>query len=100
MNLVLAVVVALTLISLWRVNLSENYKNFNLIDLVTNGEGRIHRPALQEFGVFVVMSWGFILLINKNALTEWYVGIYVAAFVIRAAHSAYLRSQTPKKDTP
>lgn len=98
LNMVMAVILALGLISLWRVNLSDQYKQFNLIDLVTTREGRVNRPALQEFGVFIVMSWGFAVLVNNGGLTEWYVGIYVGAFVLRAAHSAYLSSQNSKPE--
>ena len=43
-----------------------------------------------EFGAFILMTYGFVVLIQRNALAEWYAGIYIGAFVARAAHSAWL----------
>ena len=86
----LGLVVLGLIISAWRFHNNDHYRHFNLIDLVTNREGKISRPAMMELGAFVLMTWGFVVLITKGALTEWYAGLYVGAFVMRAAYSSYL----------
>ena len=100
MNMILAVAVLAIIVSLWRAhraNGSSRYNKFNLIDLVTTNDGYIDRPAFQETIVFIVMTWAVVTYTIKEELTEWLAGIYIATFVIRAAHSAYLNS---KENTP
>ncbi len=100
LNVVLGLIAVAVLVSMWRFHVSQDdhYRQFNLIDLITTKDGIISRPAVMEFGVFLLMGWGFIVLVNKSALPEWYVTVLVGAFALRAAHSAYLSSK--KKDVP
>ena len=94
LNSILALAAMVVIISGYRFHQQKGrYKNFNLFTLITHQDGTLSRPAVQEFGVFVIMSWAFVLLVNKGALTEWFVGLYVVTFVVRAAHSAYLNSK-------
>lgn len=94
--LLMAVFGAAIVASLYRLHRDPHYRFFNLIDLVTNKEGRISRPAVMEFGVFVAGIWGFFVYINKGTLPEWYWISMVGAFVLRAAHSAHLSSHWHK----
>lgn len=98
LNLVLACVAVAILVSFYRYHRSPRYENFCLLDLITTTEGRIHRPAVMEFGAFVLMTWGFIVLINRDRLEEWYATVFVGAFVVRAAFSAWLRQKTDQQD--
>jgi len=98
LNAVLVLLVLAIVASFWHYHRSGNYEQFNLLDLVTTRDGRIHRPAVMEFGAFVLMTWGFIVLINRDNLAEWYATIYVGAFVLRAAYSAWLRQKTDQQD--
>lgn len=95
LNILLAAVAIGVLISFWRFHKDPKYASFNVIDVITNSEGHASRPAIMEFGAFVIMTWGFIMLINRGSLTEWYAGIYIGAFVIRGGWAAYLNAGKP-----
>jgi|GEM_PF-6224458 len=99
-NLVLICLVGGIGVSLWRFHKSDRYQNFNLVDLITSRSGHIDRPAVQEIGVFILMSWGFVALVvhEPPAVPEWYVTVWVGFFVARAAHAAHLASKN--KDEP
>ena len=74
-----------------------------LNSMITHADGSFSRPAVEEFGVFILMCWGFVMFFNKATL-EWlpsiiqYVGIFATVFVARAAHSAYLNSKNGNGD--
>ena len=69
--------------------------DINLWDCVrtTTKDGKLITDArkLWEAGAFVVMTVGFAYLVVQGRLTEFYAGIYVAAFV--AARSLRDREQ-------
>ena len=90
LNLILIGIFLAVAVSMYRFHTSKRYDSFNLLDLITTRDGRISRPAVMEIGAFVLMTWGFIVLVQRDNLAEWYAGIYAGAFVLRAAHSAYL----------
>ena len=99
LNSILGLGLLIVIVSTWRFHRDkEKYAKFNLLTLITHQDGTLSRPAVQELGVFIIMSWGFILLINKGTLPEWYAMSYLAAFVARAAHSAYLNSKNGNGD--
>lgn len=93
-NLILLGMAMLVVVSMVRFHRNEHYKHFNLVDIITCRKGKVSRPAIMEFGAWVVATWGFIVLINKDKLSEWYLGAYIAAFVLRAGHAAYLSNKT------
>lgn len=94
LNSILGLAAMVVVVSAWRFHRDkERYGSFNLFSLITHADGTLSRPAVQEFGVFILMSWGFVLLVNKGTLPEWYAMSYLAAFVARAAHSAWLNSK-------
>jgi hypothetical protein len=95
MYMILAGVMLLTVVSLIRAhrqNGGSRYARFNLLDLFCTKDGMVSRPATMEMLAFLVMTWGFVTLTTRGHLTEWYAGIYIGAFVLRAAHSAHLRA--------
>lgn len=93
-NLILIGLALLIAVSMVRFHNNEHYKHFNLIDLVTANDGKVSRPACMEMGAWIVLTWAFVVQVNKGTLTEWFAGIYVGSFVLRAAHSAYLSTKT------
>lgn len=93
LNSILGLGLMIVVVSAWRFHKNPGYEKFNLFMLFCHPDGTPSRPALQELGVFIIMSWGFIFLINKGSLPEWYAMSYLAAFVARAAHNAYLNSK-------
>lgn len=91
----LGIVLLLILTSLVRTHFNEAYKEFNLLDIITCQKGKVSRPACQEVGAWLLISWGFVVAVYKD---KWeyavtLAGILVAAFVTRAAHSAWLNSK-------
>ncbi len=91
----LAVFVLLILLSLIRVSRDDAYSQFNLIDIITCQRGKVSRPACLEVGTWLLMAWGFVVMINKEqwGLVIGYAGLLTTVFVARAAHSAYLNSK-------
>lgn len=89
------IAILVSVISLQRKN--GPWENFNLVHLITNKEGYPDGAKCVEWGVFLLMSWGFITMMIKGTITEAYIGIYTALFVTRGAYGAYLRS-TGKAD--
>ena len=107
LNVILAAFMLGIIWSLWKLHNDEHYREFNLVDMITARDGRVSRPACLETGAFLVSTWGFIVLINRGTLQDWYVAAYVGAFVLRAAHAAYLGHDSavppkrlPKPDNP
>jgi hypothetical protein len=95
------IVTTSSLIAAHRSNGSSKYKNFNVMDLFCTGDGHVSRPAVMEITAFMLMSWGFVTFVLQKNLTDWYAGIYVGTFVLRAAHSAYLRvGQATSEEKP
>ena len=69
-------------IMLWRWNTSKEFDKFYLMDLIAE-EGKLSSRKFMEFGSWLVMTVAFVMLVEKDKLTEWYVlaygGIWVAA---------------------
>ena len=94
MTFLLAVFVVVLIISLVRAHRGNGkLANFNLIDAFRNREGYYSRPAAQETVVFIVMTWTQVTFVLKGQLVEWFTGLYVGTFVLRAAHAAYMKSK-------
>lgn len=96
----LAIFLLVSTIALWISHRSNRYKEFQLIDLITNSAGIASRPAMMELAAFVLMSWAFIVFVVRGTLSEWYAGLFVGAFVLRAAYSAFLGSKKPNGHPP
>lgn len=92
MNGLLGLMILVVLVSFWRFHQDPKYEKFNLVDIISK-DGHPHRPAIQEFGIWLLMAWGFVVLMNRGTPPEWYVGIFVGAYVLRAAHAAHLSSR-------
>ncbi len=97
-NSILALIAAVVLISMWRFHSDERLKRFNLVDVITARDGRISRPALMEFGSWVIASWYIIIQANRQEGISAEFGLYLGAFVARAAHAAYMNTAAAKKD--
>jgi hypothetical protein len=86
---ILAGLLILLLAYLRRLSLSEKkqYKNFNIIELITNKDGHIDQSKFHSEGAFWVSSYGFLYLLWDEKLTEWYFSAYMAAWVLYRAYS-------------
>lgn len=94
-NSILALITAAVLISMWRFHRDEHYRRFNVLDVITARDGRISRPAVLEFGSWVIASWYIIIQANRQEAISAEFGLYLTAFVARAAHAAYMNTQQP-----
>lgn len=97
-NLLLALLAVAVAISLFRFHNNTHYRHFNLVDVITCHKGKVSRPALMEFGAWLIATWGFVVLVNKGQLTDWYMVGYIGAFVARAGHAAYLSTTMNKPE--
>lgn len=100
LNGILALAAVAVIVSLWKLHRRNGrYTNFNLVYLIVNKDGFPDGAKCVEMGVFLLMSWGFIVQITKGNIADWYVAAYVGAFVTRGAFGAYLRAKG-EPDTP
>ena len=97
----LLVVMMAIMWSFWTLHRKNgSLSNFNLMYLVTSKEGFPDGAKCVELGVFVLMSWGFVVYMTKGNLPEWFLIAYVSAFVTRGAFGAYLRSKGEPPEAP
>jgi len=83
------------MILLWKAHLDVNAPNFTFRGFVSTKEGFPDRVALCEITVLISMTtWGSVMVL-RNQMSEWFVTAYLAVFVLRGAHAAYLKSHTP-----
>ena len=87
-----------SMISLHRRN--GPWSNFNLVHLIVNKQGFPDGAKCIEMGVFMLMSWAFVVQVTKGNLEEWFLIAYVGSFVTRGAFGAYLRSKSNDDETP
>ena len=67
-------------------------------ELVTDKAGRIQRPYVAECIAFLLMTAEFVKLSIEDDLSEWFVTIYVGAFVTRSAWTAWVNKQEKKDE--
>ena len=69
------------------------YRNFKVIYMVTNRDGFPDNDKLMQWGVFLLMSYGFLWELWAGKLTEWYVGVFAGIFVVKGAYSLKVRAE-------
>lgn len=63
--------------------------------------GQMSESKVKLNSAFIVTTWAFIFLTMSGSLTEWYVGVYLAAWVYDRHNSrkmAAQQEQGPKDD--
>ena len=73
-NWALTFIAVLVLILLWRWTV--NHPEFDLADLLTDPNGKVSSSKFMATGGWVLMSWGFITLVQQGKMTEWYLAAY------------------------
>lgn len=68
-------------VTLWRWHVSERYKTFTMVDLITE-EGRISGRKFMEFGAWVTATIAIISMTMVDKLTVEYFTAYIGVFVI------------------
>jgi hypothetical protein len=84
------------MVILWRMHQSPSMPNFSFRNMFSTRDGFPDRAAIMEGGSWLVMSAVVVIAVLRNSTSiEALCGIYVGAFVLRAAHSAYLHATNP-----
>jgi hypothetical protein len=84
------------MVVLWRADRNPALPNFSFRNMFATREGYPDRAAIMEGGSWLVMSAVVVIAVLRNSTSiEALCGIYVGAFVLRAAHSAYLHATNP-----
>lgn len=77
MFLIVGVFVALVL--LWKVQ--RNVKNHvDLSELLIDADGRASWTKITAIGAFLFSTWGFVVLIERDKMTETLFGLYIAVY--------------------
>jgi hypothetical protein len=98
MELMLFVTLTVVIILLALMQMKRD--KYDLRSLITNDTTK--RPSLQKLGQAIAMlvsTWGFIVLIERNLLTEWYYALYMAVWSGNTALHKYLDNKE-KQTTP
>lgn len=54
---------------------------FDFADLICDSRGRVDLNRFGSFVALAVSSWGFVALVIKDQLSEFYFGLYMASWV-------------------
>lgn len=72
----------------------DDASSFNLEHLVVDpSTGSIVLEKFTMFGAFIISSWGFVALIVKGAMTEWYFIGYMAAWAATRGFTGWFSSK-------
>jgi hypothetical protein len=99
-NDLMFLILGFILISLviWLYNIHNDTKSdIDLADLVM-GDGKISDSKLIRIGSWLISSWGFIFLLTRDLLTEWYFIGYMGAWVLNALISKNISMQSEYKE--
>lgn len=102
MGLILLVGGSLALVSLIRMHRNKDMPSLN--DLITStdrkGKVRLDPRKCFEAGAFLTTTWAFVFLTASGKLTEWFLTVYVGAWVIARTmrdREQRLSQQSPEK---
>ena len=71
---------------------------FNLGEAFVDANGKTSMSRVALFVALVISSWGFIVLVVTEHLTEWFFVAYLGAFVLNGVGSKL--ADKGKKDEP
>lgn len=95
MIIVLAFILLAILLWLYNVN-NDKSSSASLLDLITIN-GKLNERKLTRFGTWIVSTWGFVYLISKGTLSEWYFIGYMGAWVANALIGKAIGSKSEKE---
>lgn len=81
----------LILLALIKVHVDPNSK-IDLEDIVLTDD-KLDEKKLARFGAWIVSTWGFIYLIVKSELSEWYFIGYIGVWVTNAIFDRYMNDR-------
>lgn len=68
-------------VTLWRWHVSERYKTFTMVDLITE-DGKISGRKFMEFGAWVTATIAIVAMTINGTLTTEYFTAYIFVFVL------------------
>lgn len=85
-------------LGIWLYNLNNDAGNtLDLADLISE-KGRISDAKLIRFGTWLISSWGFVFLITRESLTEWYFIGYMGSWVANALISKHISRKADNEE--
>lgn len=70
---------------------------FDLIKLlVFDSNGKMSDSKARINGAFILTAWAFVYLTMNDKLTEWYVGVFLTAWVLDRRDSRLKKTQAPQ----
>jgi hypothetical protein len=79
--LLYAVVGIFVAVTLWRWHVSDRYRQFTMVDLITEG-GQISGRKFMEFGAWVTATVAIVTLTLNDKLSVEYLATYIGVFVL------------------
>jgi hypothetical protein len=71
--------VGTALVLLWKVQ--RNVKNHvDLSELLIDADGRASWTKITAIGAFLFATWGFVVLVERDKMTEALFGLYIAVY--------------------
>ncbi len=70
------------MIVLVRIHFSDTYRKFDLVKLIAiDDKGNLSDSKVRLNFAFIVTTWAFVYLTMSDHLTEWYVTVFLGAWV-------------------
>jgi ABC-type Mn2+/Zn2+ transport system permease subunit len=98
MTIALVIGLLLTLWILWRVQRAAN--RVDLVDIIVGDDGKASWTKLTAVGAFLISSWGFVALIQRDKMTETLFGLYIAVYSGAPVAYRFIASRSPLTDKP
>jgi len=98
MTFMLALIVSVFTLILYRFQKDKNRPDFDLTMLVMHN-GKVDKFAFCFMASFVMMTWMIVYMVLHKTITEGYIGIYVAAWVAPLTAKIIWGKQTPPLPT-
>jgi hypothetical protein len=83
-------------ITLYRWNTSDKFKDFYLLDLIAE-DGKLSARKFMEAGSWLVMTVAFVLLVERDKLTEWYVLAYGGLWIGARTAGQFIHAKRDKE---
>lgn len=78
-TLALLVATVIVMVSAWMWQRRKDNK-FDLLDLVSDGQGKLSLFKTGQLVALLVSTWGFVALTRAGLLSEWYFAGYMLAW--------------------
>lgn len=81
-NMMILLIIILSIISILLFKAQNKNDSFDLRSVITDEFNRVSLSKLGQLFALLVSTWGFIVLVHNDKLTEWYFTSYMAIWTI------------------